>query len=99
MTGQYSASRPAGREHVPTMPKGFIAIRIVQLVLAVIVLALSAFTLSMFPFRSNGLSTFTVSIVTGPGLLVFSTTPTRDFSRVPRSHQQPIASFHANPMT
>lgn len=63
MTVQYSASRPAGREHIPLMPKGFIAIRIVQLVLAVLVLALSAFTLSTFPFRANGLSTFVVSTI------------------------------------
>lgn len=62
MTGRYSATRPAGREHIPSMPKGFIAIRIVQLVIAVIVLALSGLTLSAWALRSNCLSTFTVSI-------------------------------------
>lgn len=36
-------ARPLGREHIPAYPKGFIAIRIVQLVLALIVLGLAGY--------------------------------------------------------
>ncbi|KAK3945373.1 hypothetical protein QBC46DRAFT_372062 [Diplogelasinospora grovesii] len=39
----WSNVRPAGREHFPQYPKGFIAVRILQLIFAVIVLGLSAF--------------------------------------------------------
>lgn len=61
MSTEYSAVRPAGREHFPSYPKGFIAIRIVQLVIAVIILGIDAFTLSRFAWRANGLNAFTVS--------------------------------------
>lgn len=61
MSGRYSASRPAGREHIPLYPKGFIGLRIVQLVIAVIVLGLDAFTLSILAFDGNALMAFTVS--------------------------------------
>lgn len=98
MSGKYSAVRPAGREHVPLLPKGFIAIRIVQLVVAVVVLGISAFTLSTYPFRSNGLSTFTVSSV-----VCLSASPTQpsfpsSFSPPPPSstpiHLDTIIPFH-----
>ncbi|KAK5658735.1 hypothetical protein OQA88_1544 [Cercophora sp. LCS_1] len=49
----YSAQRPRGREHIPLFPKGWIAIRIVQLVLAVLVLGLSAYGIAMFPTSGN----------------------------------------------
>jgi hypothetical protein len=42
---QHPAARPLGKEHIPTYPPGFIAIRIVQLVLAVIILGLTAYGL------------------------------------------------------
>lgn len=61
MSGRYSASRPEGREHIPLYPKGFIGLRIVQLVVAVIVLGLDAFTLSVLAFDGNALNAFTVS--------------------------------------
>lgn len=40
---QYSTRRLTGREHFPEFPKGFIAIRIVQLVLSVVILGLCGF--------------------------------------------------------
>lgn len=61
MSVGYSSARPAGREHIPLYPKGFIAIRIVQLVLAVIILALSAWSLSEWGLVGPILSIFTVS--------------------------------------
>lgn len=42
-TTQYSAVRAPGREHIPLFPKGFITIRILQLIFGVIVLGLGAF--------------------------------------------------------
>lgn len=60
MSVGYSSARPAGREHIPLYPKGFIAIRIVQLVLAVIILALAAWSLSMLGLVGPVLSIFTV---------------------------------------
>lgn len=62
MNGNYSAARPAGREHVPAYPKGFIAIRIVQLVIAVIIVGLSAFGLSEIIITGSELSIFTVCL-------------------------------------
>ncbi|KAK0656556.1 hypothetical protein B0T16DRAFT_452112 [Cercophora newfieldiana] len=50
---KYSAVRPAGREHVPIYPKGFIALRIVQLVLAVLILALAAYGCAVLPTSGN----------------------------------------------
>ncbi|KAI7786655.1 hypothetical protein LA080_002765 [Diaporthe eres] len=57
---KYSAYRPAGREHIPIYPKGFIALRIVQLVLALIILGLCAYSLtSELSFSGGALSVFT----------------------------------------
>ena len=56
-----SAQRAPGREHVPLYPKGFIAIRIVQLVVAVIILGLIAYSMSLIIFDGNCLNIFTVS--------------------------------------
>lgn len=61
MSDSYSTARPAGREHWPVYPKSFIAIRIVQLVLAVIILALDAYTLTAVTTIGTELSIFTVS--------------------------------------
>lgn len=62
MHGNYSAARPAGREHVPAYPKGFIAIRIVQLVIAVVIIGLSAFGLSEIIITGSELSIFSVCL-------------------------------------
>lgn len=50
---KFSPVRPAGREHIPLLPNGFIALRIVQLVLAVLVLALAAYGCAVFPTSGN----------------------------------------------
>lgn len=59
-TNKYSNERTAGREHFPLYPKGFVAIRIVQLVLAIIVLGLSAYGVSLLVFAGDCLTLFTV---------------------------------------
>ncbi|KAK1597459.1 uncharacterized protein LY79DRAFT_508051 [Colletotrichum navitas] len=65
---RYSRQRVAGREHIPLYPKGFIALRIVQLVLAVIVTGLCAFGISVAPINGNcfmifvSLSTMVVTV-------------------------------------
>ncbi|KAK3301069.1 uncharacterized protein B0H64DRAFT_30112 [Chaetomium fimeti] len=48
-----SPTRPLGREHIPIYPRGFIAIRIVQLVLALIILGLAAYAISYLSFDGN----------------------------------------------
>lgn len=50
---KHSAERVAGREHIPLYPNGFIAIRIVQLVLALMVIGLAAFGLSVSAFDGD----------------------------------------------
>lgn len=45
---QYSNQRKPGREHWPLYPKGFIGLRIVQLVLAILDLGLSAYIAAAF---------------------------------------------------
>lgn len=52
-TSKHSAVRLPGREHVPLYPKGFIAVRILQLIFAVIVLGLGAYGLSWLAFDGN----------------------------------------------
>ncbi|PSR87419.1 hypothetical protein BD289DRAFT_432355 [Coniella lustricola] len=59
MSSKYSSNRPYGREHIPDHPKGFIALRIVQLILSVVVLGLDAYTLSLLSFDANQLNIFT----------------------------------------
>ncbi|KAH8196767.1 hypothetical protein TruAng_009059 [Truncatella angustata] len=56
--GKYLSQRAPGREHLPLYPKGFIAIRIVQLVLAVVVLGLTAYGVSQLAFDGDILSLF-----------------------------------------
>ncbi|KAK2048123.1 hypothetical protein LZ31DRAFT_591732 [Colletotrichum somersetense] len=55
---RYSRQRAGGREHIPLYPKGFIALRIVQLALAVIVTGLCAFGISVAPIDGNCLMIF-----------------------------------------
>ena len=52
-TTKHSAVRAPGREHIPVYPKGFIAVRILQLIFAVIVLGLGAYSLSWLAFDGN----------------------------------------------
>ncbi|KAF9878592.1 integral membrane protein [Colletotrichum karsti] len=57
-TDKYSPQRRAGREHVPLYPRGFIALRIVQLVLALIITGLCAFGAYAAPTPGNCLMLF-----------------------------------------
>ncbi|KAK4237050.1 hypothetical protein C8A03DRAFT_35045 [Achaetomium macrosporum] len=50
---QYSIARPAGREHVLDYPPGSIAVRIVQLVLAFLIMVLSAYNIAALPYDGN----------------------------------------------
>ncbi|KAI0014885.1 hypothetical protein F4780DRAFT_766481 [Xylariomycetidae sp. FL0641] len=59
MSSKYSNQRPAGREHIPLYPKGFVAIRIIQLVIAVICLGLCGYGVAVIPFDGVALMLFT----------------------------------------
>lgn len=65
---KYSSARLAGREHIPLYPQNFIALRIVQLVLAVIVIGLAAYGVAGIAFDGDvfimvvGLMTLVVTI-------------------------------------
>ncbi|KAK3330178.1 hypothetical protein B0H66DRAFT_597724 [Apodospora peruviana] len=52
-TSKYSTVRPAGREHIPLYPKGFVAVRILQLVFSVIILGLAAFGIWALAFSGD----------------------------------------------
>lgn len=60
-SSKYSSHRPAGREHIPIYPKGFIALRFVQLILAVVIIGLCAYSLILVTGAGIALSLFTVS--------------------------------------
>lgn len=60
---KYSSHRPAGREHIPNYPKGFIALRFVQLILAVVIIGLCAYSLILVTGAGIALSLFTVSLL------------------------------------
>lgn len=51
MMNSYSAEREPGKEHIPVYPKGFIAVRIAQLVLSVIIVGLTGFGVAGLPFN------------------------------------------------
>jgi hypothetical protein len=57
---KYSNQRTPGREHFPLYPKNFIAVRIVQLVLALIILGLSGYGVAFLVFSGDCLTLFTV---------------------------------------
>jgi hypothetical protein len=50
---KYTPVRVVGREHIPLYPKNFIALRIVQLTLAVIVIGLAAFGVAGLAFDGD----------------------------------------------
>lgn len=60
MSSNYITERPAGREHIPLYPKGFVAVRIIQLVLGIICLGLTAYTVAVLPITGAALMLFTV---------------------------------------
>ncbi|KXX80077.1 hypothetical protein MMYC01_202879, partial [Madurella mycetomatis] len=48
-----AAVRAPGREHIPIYPRGFIALRIVQLILTILIIALSAYSIYFLPYDGN----------------------------------------------
>lgn len=50
---QYPVARPPGREHIPLYPTGFSVIRIIQLVLALLILGLAAYGISTTQSLAN----------------------------------------------
>ncbi|KAK3394394.1 hypothetical protein B0H63DRAFT_506117 [Podospora didyma] len=48
-----SVDRPVGYEHIPLFPKGFGALRVVQLVLTVAAIGLDGYAVSLFPTNGN----------------------------------------------
>ncbi|KAK4132571.1 hypothetical protein BT67DRAFT_360130, partial [Trichocladium antarcticum] len=63
---QYSAARAPGHEHIPIYPRGFTGIRIVQLVLAILILGLAAYTVALLAYDGNSfiLAVAVMTIVT-----------------------------------
>jgi len=57
-----STHRVPGREHIPNYPKGFIVLRILQLIVTVLVLGLTAYTMTVIHFVSNILMLFTTLV-------------------------------------
>lgn len=57
---KYSNQRVPGKEHIPLYPKGFVAIRIIQLIFGIICLGLSAFGIVYLIFAGDALTLFTV---------------------------------------
>jgi hypothetical protein len=55
-----SSERVAGREHIPRYTPGFITIRILQLILGLVCLGLTAYTIAYIAFSGNCLMLFTV---------------------------------------
>lgn len=53
LNSKYSHERAPGREHIPRYPTGFIAIRIVQLIFALIIIGLSAYGVSLLAFDGS----------------------------------------------
>ena len=57
---KYSSERAPGKEHIPLYPKGFVAIRVIQLILSIVCLGLSAFGIAYLVFAGDALLLFTV---------------------------------------
>ncbi|KAI0908512.1 hypothetical protein F4824DRAFT_220636 [Ustulina deusta] len=68
----YVTERPSGREHIPLYPKGFVAVRIIQLVLGVICLGLTAYATAAYAITGAILLLFTsiVGVISSIYLLV-----------------------------
>ncbi|KAI1251308.1 hypothetical protein MGN70_005874 [Eutypa lata] len=56
---KYSSQRPAGREHIPLYPRGFVIVRILQLIFGLICLALSGYGIAYLVFAGDALTLFT----------------------------------------
>ncbi|KAI0839321.1 hypothetical protein F5Y06DRAFT_32347 [Hypoxylon sp. FL0890] len=58
-SSKYSNHRAPGKEHIPLYPKGFVAIRIIQLLVGIICLGLCAFGIAYLVFAGDALMLFT----------------------------------------
>jgi hypothetical protein len=56
-----SSQRAPGEEHIPRYPRGFITLRILQLIVGLVCLGLSAYTLAIGAVIGGILAVFTVS--------------------------------------
>lgn len=59
-------TRRPGEEHIPRYTPGFIVLRILQLIVGLVVLGLSAYSVAVVPFSGNCLTLFTVSDCPSP---------------------------------
>lgn len=57
-----SVQRAPGREHFPSYPRGFIVLRVLQLIVTIIVLGITAYTMAVIAFVSNTVMIFTVCL-------------------------------------
>ncbi|RYP80449.1 hypothetical protein DL769_002476 [Monosporascus sp. CRB-8-3] len=55
----YSNQRPVGKEHIPLYPRGFVAARIIQLIIGLVCLGLCAFGVTVLAFAGDSLMLFT----------------------------------------
>ncbi|KAI1464414.1 uncharacterized protein F4812DRAFT_211146 [Daldinia caldariorum] len=79
---KYSNQRVPGKEHIPLYPKGFVAIRIIQLVVGIICLGLSAFGIVFLVFTGDALTLFTsiATLITSIYCLVAHFGPARAYN-------------------
>ncbi|KAI1198509.1 hypothetical protein F5X97DRAFT_299349 [Nemania serpens] len=82
MSSNYITERPAGREHIPLYPKGFVAVRIIQLVLGIICLGLTAYTVAVLPITGAALMLFTavITLISSIYILVAHFGPPRAYN-------------------
>ncbi|KAI1164635.1 hypothetical protein F5B18DRAFT_240807 [Nemania serpens] len=82
MSSNYITERPVGREHIPLYPKGFVAVRIIQLVLGIICLGLTAYTVAVLPIVGAVLMLFTaiITLISSIYILVAHFGPPRAYN-------------------
>ncbi|KAI1182143.1 hypothetical protein F5B17DRAFT_213348 [Nemania serpens] len=82
MSSNYITERPAGREHIPLYPKGFVAVRIIQLVLGIICLGLTAYIVAILPIVGGVLMLFTaiITLISSIYILVAHFGPPRAYN-------------------
>ncbi|KAI1205578.1 uncharacterized protein F4807DRAFT_275267 [Annulohypoxylon truncatum] len=79
---KYSNQRAPGKEHIPLYPKGFVAVRIIQLILSIVCLGLCAFGIAYLVFAGDALMLFTAiaTIITSIYCLVANFGPPKAFN-------------------
>ncbi|KAI1454861.1 hypothetical protein F4805DRAFT_301625 [Annulohypoxylon moriforme] len=81
-SSKYSNQRAPGKEHIPLYPKGFVAVRIIQLILSIVCLGLCAFGIAYLVFAGDALMLFTAiaTIITSIYCLVADFGPPKAFN-------------------